>query len=342
MSDKPLLRALRGEKSHTPPIWFMRQAGRYLPEYRQKRAEAGGFLDMCYNPAFATEVTLQPIRRYGMDGAILFSDILVVAHALGADVRFVEGEGPKLTPIRTAAGLDALDPSRLHGHLAPVYQAVRQLRAALPAETTLIGFAGAPWTVAAYMIEGAGSKEWPNTRYMAYAERALFARLIDMLTDATADYLGAQIEAGAEAVQIFDSWAGVLPEGEFEAWGIAPVARIVAQLRARHPDVPILAFPRGVGVLYRRFAQAVPVDGLSLDTTVPIAWAADTLDVPCLQGNLDPLLLRAGGPRLDAEVDRIVGAYADRPYIFNLGHGVLPETDPAHVAQVVDRLRAKA
>jgi uroporphyrinogen decarboxylase len=318
----------------------MRQAGRYLPEYRAVRAGAGGFLDLCYNPDLATEVTLQPIRRYGFDAAILFSDILVIPHALGRDLRFVENEGPKLDPLKGADELGSMRPAAIHARLRPVYETVERLHATLPPEVALIGFAGAPWTLACYVVEGQGSKEFPRTRLLAVREPELFGRLIGILEAAVIAYLDRQIQAGADAVKLFDSWAGVLPPDGFRRWCQEPLARIVTALKARHPAVPIILFPRGAGLNYPRFAAEVPCDGLALDTTVPTDWAARALPLrPTLQGNLDPMLLVAGGAALDAAVDRLRADFQNRPHIFNLGHGVVPQTDPEHVARLVHRLR---
>ena len=312
---KPLLKALAGIKQSRPPVWLMRQAGRYLPEYRELRRGVRGFLDLCYTPDLAVEITLQPIRRYGFDAAILFSDILVVPDALGAKVRFVEGEGPQLTPLASEADLAGLGYASFDAHLAPIYETLRRLRLALPPEVTLIGFSGAPWTLAAYMVEGSGSKEWLAPRRMARRQPELFGQLIDLLTDAIIRYLSAQVEAGAEVLQLFDSWAGVLPEPELRRWCVEPTCRIVSELRTRHPQIPIIAFPRGIGAAYAAFAAEVPVQGISLDTTVPVAWAVRTLrhdPALCLQGNLDPIALLADGPTLLAEVGRIVAAYGER------------------------------
>jgi uroporphyrinogen decarboxylase len=343
LPDKPLLAALAGVQRSRLPVWLMRQAGRYLPEYRELRCRAGSFLELCYTPELAVEITLQPIRRYGFDAAILFSDILVVPDALGADVRFIEGEGPQLTPLRDTADLARLGFDRFHARLEPVYETVRRLAAALPPAVTLIGFSGSPWTLAAYMVEGAGSKEFLAPRLMARQQPALFGRLIDLLTEAVVSYLDAQIEAGAEVVQLFDSWAGVLPEPELRRWCTEPTRRIVMELRARHPKVPVIAFPRGIGAAYAEFAEAVPVQGLGLDTTVPLAWAAAELrqePALCLQGNLDPVALVGGEEGLLAEAERIVKAYGERPFIFNLGHGVLKETPPERVATLVRYLKS--
>ncbi len=337
---KPLLEALAGNRQPTPPVWLMRQAGRYLPEYREVRAEAGSFLDLCYRPDLAAEVTLQPIRRYPLDAAILFSDILVVPQALGRKLWFVENEGPKLEPIESAADIAALDPSRIHGPLAPVYETVERVKAALPPQVTLIGFSGAPWTLACYMIDGQGSKEFMKTRAFAGRHPEDFASLIERLEEAIVAYLGRQIEAGAEVVKLFDSWAGVLPPDGFERWCLAPLDRIVRAVKAAHPAVPVIAFPRGVGANYATFAATVPVDGLALDTTVPMEWAARTLEAKVtLQGNLDPVTLMVGGAAQDAAVDRIRAAMAERPHIFNLGHGILQWTDPDNVTRLLRRLK---
>lgn len=337
------VRVLKGEALDPPPIWLMRQAGRYLPEYREVRAEAGSFLDLCYNPELATEVTLQPIRRYGFDAAILFSDILVIPHALGRGLDFVLNEGPKLDPITEAAEVAAMDPGAIHGRLEPVYETVTRLRAALPSEVSLIGFAGAPWTLACYMVDGQGSKDFAKTRLLAARDPALFARLISVLEEAIVAYLRRQIDAGADVVKIFDSWAGVLAPDGFVRWCQEPLARITQALRESHPDVPVIVFPRGAGVNYPSFAAAVPSAGLALDTVVPVTWAAETMPKsPTLQGNLDPVLLVAGGDALDAAVDRIREAFRGRPHVFNLGHGVLQQTDPEHVTRLVRRLRTPA
>jgi uroporphyrinogen decarboxylase len=343
--EKPLLAALRGAALARPPVWLMRQAGRYLPEYRALREKAGTFLDLCYTPELAVEVTLQPVRRFGLDAAILFSDILVVPDALGAEVAFVAGEGPRLTPLRGRRDLERLSLDGQRRHLAPVYATVRELRERLPPEVALIGFSGAPWTLAAYMVEGQGSREFATARRLARREPALFAGLIDLLTRAVADHLLAQVEAGAEAVQLFDSWAGVLPEEERERWCVAPARALAQMLRERCPDVPLIAFPRGVGAGLERYAEAVPAAALGLDTAVPMAWAARRLrpgGTLCLQGNLDPLaLLGPTGPMLE-EAGRIVAAASGRPLVFNLGHGVLPETPPEAVGALVGYLKSLA
>ncbi|MGF6226982.1 uroporphyrinogen decarboxylase [Inquilinus ginsengisoli] len=337
---KPFLRALAGETLARPPVWLMRQAGRYLPEYRALRAQAGSFLDLCYNPELAAEVTLQPIRRYGLDAAILFSDILVVPHALGQALDYVEGEGPKLEPVTDAAGIARLSAGRLHEVLGPVYETVGRVAAALPPETALIGFAGAPWTVATYMVEGGGSKEYGVVKRLAYGEPETFGRLIDLLVEATVAYLLRQVAAGVHAVQLFDSWAGVLPEAEFERWVIAPTRRIVDAVRAAAPGVPIIGFPRGAGLLYERYLAGTGVDAVGLDTTVPPGWAAKALQPKAaVQGNLDPVLLLTGGEPMIRAADAITAALDGGPFVFNLGHGVLQKTPPEHVAALVRHLR---
>jgi len=344
MPMKPMLAALAGERVDPPPIWLMRQAGRYLPEYREVRAGAGSFLDLCYNPALACEVTLQPIRRFGFDAAILFSDILVVPHALGRPLTFVENEGPKLAPLADApdAELDAMATADVHATLGPVYATLERVKAALPADVALIGFAGAPWTLACYMVDGQGSKDYLRTRLMAARDPDRFARLIGVLEEAVTAYLCRQIEAGAEVVKLFDSWAGVLAPDGFRRWSLDPLARITAALKARHPAVPVIVFPRGAALNYRVVAAEVGADGLALDTAVPTDWAAHELPRrPTLQGNLDPVALVAGGAVLDTAVERIAADLANRPHIFNLGHGVVPQTAPEHVAQLVRRVRKR-
>jgi len=334
------LDTLRGHVSSPPPIWLMRQAGRYLPEYREVRRGVSGFLELCYTPELAVEVTMQPIRRYGLDAAILFSDILVVPDALGCDVAFVEGEGPKIKPIRDGAALARLNGGSLHQHLAPVYETIRRLRQSLPTETALIGFAGAPWTVACYMVEGSGSKEFQEARMLARRDPEVFSALIDLVTQATIDYLLAQVKAGAQALQLFDSWAGVLPPEQFHQWCERPIGKIVGAVKAVHPDLPIIAFPRGAGVLYQQFVERIPVDGVSLDTTVPPEWANTALKKVCLQGNLDPIALLSGGDDMLNDARHLLNTFAERPFIFNLGHGVLPPTDPDTVKRLIDFVRS--
>ena len=339
---KPFLAALAGQRQTRPPVWLMRQAGRYLPEYREIRAKAPSFLDFCYNPKFAVEATLQPIRRFGFDAAILFSDILVMPDALGQSVSFETGEGPRLTPIETEGDFARLREAPDWTRLAPVFEAVAGVRAKLPAETALIGFCGAPWTVASYMIAGRGTPDQAPARLFAYRHPDLFATLIDRLADASADYLVAQVEAGAEAVQIFDSWSGVLPSAEFELWCVAPLRRLVARLRAQQPEVPVIAFPRGAATHLSRFADVVGLAAIGLDTAADPRVAAAMLPARlALQGNLDPLALIAGGAALDAGVEAALEAFAGpRAHIFNLGHGILPETPIAHVEQMLARIRA--
>lgn len=339
--SKPLLRTLRGEVLARPPFWLMRQAGRYLPEYRALRQRAGSFLDLCYRPELATEATLQPVRRFGMDAAILFSDILVVPDALGRKVEFREGEGPVLTPLRSVADIADLMVDEVAENLAPVYEAVGRIAALLPAETALIGFAGAPWTVATYMVEGAGGSDFTAVKGWAFRDPAGFQLLIDRLVDATIVHLSNQIAAGAEIVQLFDSWAGVLPEAAFRRWVIEPTKRIVAGLREQHPEVPVIGFPRGAGLMYRAYFVETKVTALSLDTTVPCGIARKTLQaVGPVQGNLDPLLLVTGGTALDEAVHGILESLAGAPFVFNLGHGVVPVTPVEHVTRLTDLIRA--
>ncbi|MCW2348808.1 uroporphyrinogen decarboxylase [Sphingobium sp. B12D2B] len=334
----PLLSVLRGAVPARPPLWLMRQAGRYLPEYRALRAEKGGFLDLCYDSESAAEVTLQPIRRFGFDGAILFSDILVVPHALGQDLWFEAGEGPRLAPPLVEGELTSLVPAPQR--LAPVIDTVRRVRAALAPQTTFLGFAGSPWTVATYMVAGQGSKDHAAARRMAYQQPAKFGAIIDAIIETTVDYLSAQIAAGVDAVQLFDSWAGSLSPAQFRQWVIAPNARIVKALKLRHPDTPIIGFPKGAGAKLVAYAQETGVDALGLDETLDPAWAARELPAHLpLQGNLDPLALIAGGETLDRAVDAILEALCGRPHIFNLGHGILPDTPIAHVEQLVARVR---
>ncbi len=339
-TDKPLLAVLRGARQERPPLWLMRQAGRYLPEYRALRAEKGGFLDLVNDSAAAAEVTLQPIRRFGFDGAILFSDILVIPHAMGQDLRFVAGEGPRLSPKLADSALAALAPRP--ERLAPVYETVRRVKAALAPETSFLGFAGSPWTVATYMIAGEGSREQAETRRYAYRDPQEFGAIIAAIVDWSVDYLSGQIDAGVDAVQLFDSWAGSLAPEPFERWVIAPTAEIVARLKARHPDTPIIGFPKGAGGKLAAYARETGVDALGLDETVDPGWADAQLPAGLpVQGNLDPLALIAGGAPLRAAVDRVLAAFADRPHIFNLGHGIQPDTPIAHVEALVAQLRGR-
>jgi uroporphyrinogen decarboxylase len=336
--SKPLLHVLNGGISDVIPIWLMRQAGRYLPEYRKLRAEKGGFLALVNDSEAAAEITLQPLRRFGFDGAILFSDILIVPHALGQDLRFEEGEGPVLSPPLVDAMLSALEavPARLE----PIYRTVEKVRSRLPPGATLLGFAGSPWTVATYMMAGRGSRDQAEARRFAYADPKAFSEIVDAITAMTIDYLSGQIRAGAEAVQLFDSWSGSLSPDQFERWVIAPTARMVGELKALHPDTPIIGFPKGAGAKLVAYARDTGVDALGLDETIDPDWAARELpeSLP-LQGNLDPLALLAGGPALEKAVGRILSSFQGRPHIFNLGHGIIKETPIAHVEQLLALVR---
>jgi uroporphyrinogen decarboxylase len=337
---KPLLRALAYECNASPPIWLMRQAGRYLPEYRAVREKAGSFLNLCFNPKLAAEVTLQPIHRFGFDAAILFSDILVIPHALGQPVSFEEGEGPKLQALSEPAALTRLHAEVDHGALAPVYEAIARVRQDLPKDVALLGFCGAPWTVATYMIAGCGTPDQSPARLFAYNHPQDFAQLIDKLVDASASYLIKQFEAGVDAVQIFDTWAGVLPAGEFRKWCIAPIERIVAAVRQRIPGAKIIGFPRGAATELNNYLDAVPVDAIGLDWMVELDFARKYVQPKrTVQGNLDPLVLLAGGAALDAAIDAILEAFGRDPFIFNLGHGILPSTPIVHVERLVARVR---
>ncbi len=326
--------------SDVTPIWLMRQAGRYLPEYRALRAQKGGFLALASDPETAAEVTLQPIRRFGFDGAILFSDILMVPWALGQDLTFGPGEGPRLAPPLIDTALSALNnaPQRLQ----PVYRTVARVAAALPSQTSFLGFAGSPWTVATYMVAGRGSKDQGETRRFAYRDPAAFAEIIDAIAETTIDYLAGQIEAGVEAVQLFDSWAGSLSPEQFERWVIEPNARIVAGLKERCPAVPVIGFPKGAGAKLSAYAERTGVDAIGLDETVDPVWADRSLPAGMpVQGNLDPLALVTGGETLGRAADHILDAFRDRPHIFNLGHGILPDTPVAHVETLVERVRSR-
>jgi uroporphyrinogen decarboxylase len=336
--SKKLLNVLKGNQEHDLPVWLMRQAGRYLPEYRELRAEKGGFLELAYDSDAAAEITLQPIRRFGFDGAILFSDILVIPHAMGQDLWFETGEGPRLSPRLAETHFSELIPIPVR--LTPVFETVRKVRAALPDTTTFLGFAGSPWTVATYMVHGQGSKDQSEARRMAYNRPERFAALIDAIITATVDYLDSQIKAGVDAVQLFDSWAGSLSPAHFEKWVIAPNAEIVRRLKARHPDTPIIGFPKGAGGKLAAYAEATGIDALGLDETVDPHWANRELPkgLP-VQGNLDPLALVTGGPDLEAAIDNILSAFAGRPHIFNLGHGILPDTPVKHVENLLNLIR---
>ncbi len=336
---KPLLNVLKGERSAVPPIWLMRQAGRYLPEYRSLRASKGGFLDLCYDPESAAEVTLQPIRRFGFDGAILFSDILVIPHALGQDLWFEEGEGPRLAPTLVDTQLSALQ-SAQH-RLDPVYETVRRVKSQLPPHTSFLGFAGSPWTVATYMVAGRGSKDQAAARRMAYRDPGAFGAIIDAIVDLTVGYLAGQISAGVDAVQLFDSWAGSLSPAQFERWVIAPNAQIVTALKKIHPDVPIIGFPKGAGAKLVDYVAGIGVDAVGLDETIDPAWANKALPAHLpVQGNLDPLALIAGGAILSDAITRILEGLNGRPHIFNLGHGILPDTPIEHVEALLARIRS--
>jgi len=340
-----LLDTLRGRKSQRAPVWLMRQAGRYLPEYRALRADKGGFLELVHDSAAAAEVTLQPVRRFGFDGAILFSDILVIPHALGQDLAFLAGEGPRLSPPLVDGSLEAL--GRVPERLEPVYRTVALVRERLEAEgyggVTLLGFAGSPWTVATYMIAGQGSRDHQAARTMAYRDPAAVQAIIDAIVEVTIDYLARQVQAGAEAVQLFDSWAGSLAPAEFERWVIAPNARIVAGLKRIHPDTPIIGFPKGSGAKLPAYARETGVDAVGLDETVDPRWAATALPAGMpVQGNFDPLLLLAGGAALEPAARAIREAFADRPHVFNLGHGIDKETPIAHVERLVAAVRGAA
>lgn len=334
----PLLQVLRGEKPTVPPIWLMRQAGRYLPEYRALREQKGGFLELCYDAEAAAEITLQPIRRFGFDGAILFSDILIVPHAMGQKLWFEAGEGPRLAPTLLDTDLASFtpDPSRLEA----IYATVRRVRADLPEGVTFLGFAGSPWTVSTYMVAGQGSKDHGAARRLAYGDPVRFGAIIGAIIETTVAYLDGQIRAGVDAVQLFDSWAGSLSPAQFQRWVIEPNAAIVRRLKAIHPTVPIIGFPKGAGAKLVDYAEQTGVDAVGVDETIDPFWAARSLPegLP-VQGNLDPLALIAGGETLDAAIDTILAAFAGRPHIFNLGHGILPDTPIAHVEHLLGRIR---
>ncbi|HEY7991352.1 MAG TPA: uroporphyrinogen decarboxylase [Stellaceae bacterium] len=336
-SGKPLIRALQGEALKTPPIWLMRQAGRYLPEYRALRETVGGFLDLCLTPELAAEVTLQPVRRYPLDAAILFSDILIVPYALGQALEYREGEGPVLEPVRSVLDVASLSDSDFRDRIAPVWRTVERVKDGLGPDISLIGFAGAPWTVASYMVEGSGSRDFAAVKSFAFADPSGFGSLIDRLVDATAIYLDGQIRAGAEVIQLFDSWAGILPEAQFRQWVIAPTKKIVAALRRDHPSVPIIGFPRGAGLMFTAYFAETGVTALGLDQMVPLTIARTMLQpLGAVQGNLDPLLLVQGGPAMEQAANDILTALGHGPFIFNLGHGVLPNTPPEHVQALID------
>lgn len=344
LTGKPILDALNGHRAEKPPFWFMRQAGRYLPEYRDLRQRSGGFLEMAYNPDISYEITMQPIRRFGMDAAIIFSDILTIPHALGQHLEFVQGEGPKLDPINRPGDIAKLDFAKFESHLAPVYEALKLTRSALTNEnfesTTLIGFAGSPWTVATYMIEGGSSKDFLKTKSFAYLHEEDFSNLINILIEATASYLINQINAGAEAVQLFDSWAGVLDSSHFKKWVIKPTKQIVDLVKDSHPDVPIIGFPRLAGTNYLDYLQDTGINGIGLDHQVNLKWAVRTLQpLATLQGNLDPAILMAGGDTLVLAAEEIITTLGQGPFIFNLGHGIHKDTPIEHVEQLVELVK---
>lgn len=340
MSGGKLLETLAGTRFPSPPIWLMRQAGRYLPEYRAIRATTRSFLEFCYTPDKAVEVTLQPIRRFGFDAAIIFSDILVVPDALGQKVWFEEGEGPKLEALTDPVQFGKLSRARLADHLAPVYRAIRDTRSALPKETALLGFAGAPFTLACYMIEGGGSRDFAKVKQWAFGHPDSFGLLIELLIEAVVDHLDHQIAAGANAVQLFDSWAGVLPEEQLFRWSLEPMVRIAQSVRERHPGFPVITFPRAVGPATLMYRRPDVFAALSIDTSIGAHWAAKELQPQiCLQGNLDPLMLVAGGQALEHEARRILGKLGNGPFVFNLGHGVVPQTPPDNVARLVEIVR---
>ena len=340
-ADKPLLAVLHGERRDPPPLWLMRQAGRYLPEYRELRATKDGFLGLAYDPEAAAEVTLQPLRRFAFDGAILFSDILIVPHAIGQHLEFVAGEGPRLSPPLSNSPLEGLQP--VLERLEPIYRTVAKVKAELSPQTTFLGFAGSPWTVATYMVAGQGSREQSEARRLAYLDPPRFQAIIERIEEITLTYLSGQIEAGVDAVQLFDSWSGSLAPAEFERWVIAPTARLVSALKSRHPDTPIIGFPKGAGGKLAAYARLTGVDAIGLDETVDPAWADAELPpgLP-VQGNLDPLALIAGGDTLRAAVERTRAAFTTRPHIFNLGHGIQQDTPIDHVDQLVALVKAPA
>lgn len=337
--NKRLLRALDGLDVDRPPFWYMRQAGRYLPEYRKIREQSSGFLDMCYSPEKAAEVTLQPIRRYDMDAAILFSDILVIPHALGIGVDFVAGEGPKLEAHDTPEKIRRLGMTDVTSHLTPVYEAVGLIADALPKDKTLIGFCGAPWTVATYVVEGGSSRDFTKTRTLAIREPEAFSHLINLLVEASVAHLVAQVDAGAEVVQVFDSWAGVLPEEEFERWCVAPMRALIDIFKATCPGVPVIAFPKGAGLRYATYAYETTADAVGVDMTVPLDGLQMVAETAVAQGNLDPLLLAYDLPNALEQAERILEAMRRSPFIFNLGHGIIPQTPPEHVEALSKLIR---
>ena len=340
-SPKPMLAALQGQNGTTRPIWMMRQAGRYLPEYREVREQAGSFLNLCMNPELAAEVTLQPLRRFDLDASIIFADILLIPMALGQHLEFREGEGPVLEPINSDAGFRRLSDAKLMETLDPVFSALRLVAAELSDKVTLIGFCGAPWTVATYMVAGHGTPDQRPAREAAYRDEAWFSAMIEMIARSSVDYLCKQIEAGAEVVQLFDTWAGILPEDQFERWCINPTRDIVSEVKRRHPDIPVIGFPRGAGPLYARYVAETGIDGVGIDWSVPLGWARSELQSSVtVQGNLDPIALATGGEALQNQLRRIMEGMAFRNHVFNLGHGILPHTPIEHVEETVAFVRA--
>ncbi len=341
-SESSLLKVLAGQKTSPPPVWLMRQAGRYLPEYREVRAKVPSFLDLCRAPKLAAEVTLQPLRRFPLDAAIVFSDILIVPYALGQKVEFVEGEGPRLEAVGDGKAISALGRDGADEALAPVYETIERVVAELPEDVPLIGFCGAPWTVATYMVEGAGSKDQAAARLLAYRDPATFQRLIDLLVECSAEYLANQVKAGARVLQIFDSWAGSLADDQFNRWCIAPTKNLVERIKAAVPGTPVIGFPRGAGVLAERYAKETGIDAVGCDTSQALDWLRDRLQplIP-VQGNLDPVLLVAGGAELDKRVEAILAALASGPFIFNLGHGILPDTPIGHVERLIGLVKSR-
>jgi uroporphyrinogen decarboxylase len=341
-SESSLLKVLAGQSPSPPPVWLMRQAGRYLPEYREVRGKVPSFLDLCRTPKLAAEVTLQPLRRFALDAAIVFSDILIVPYALGQKVEFIEGEGPRLEPVADSEAISALERGGADEALVPVYETIERVVAELPKDVPVIGFCGAPWTVATYMVEGAGSKDQAAARLLAYREPATFQRLIDLLVECSADYLARQVQAGARVLQIFDSWAGSLPDDQFDRWCVAPTKNLVERIKAAVPGTPVIGFPRGAGVLAERYAKETGVDAIGCDTSQPLDWLRDRLQplIP-VQGNLDPVLLVAGGAELDKRVEAILASLASGPFIFNLGHGILPDTPIGHVERLIGLVKSR-
>ena len=337
---KPIIGVLKGQTTSTIPVWLMRQAGRHLPEYRKLRKKTGNFLSFCYSPELASEATLQPIKRYGFDAAILFSDILVVPDALGQKVEFKEGIGPILTPIKTKKDIENLSIKNLHSHLLPVYKTIEKTLPLLPKETALFSFSGGPWTLAAYMVEGKTSREFTEARLWATKSPGEFQALIDILIDSISEYLLYQIKYGSEAIQIFETWAGVLSQKEFDRWVIKPTRKIIENVKKKHPNFPIIGFPKGAGIKYLDFVCETGVDAVSIDSTIPLLWAKENLQRRCpIQGNLDNVALLGGGREMLEDVKNIIKTFRDRPFIFNLGHGVLPQTPVTHVEKLLNIIR---